>query len=166
MRGVSVDVGLQRLAGYAREHGHANPRTRTVWLGWAIGVWLREVRKKKRRGKLTLEQIDAAESLGVDWDPPKGRRPTSEVLRPSRKQSREARLHSSLDRLVPYWQTHGNIDVLQLTGTADWPQAGRFVCRLRTLRREGTLPDSVEKRATEMGIVWDPPIGRRRRPGI
>lgn len=161
MRGVGIDVGLDRLAGYAREHGHANPPVRTVWLDWQIGIWLRDLRKKKRENKLTTEQIIRAEDLGVDWNPPVGRR--RNPPRPTREQRREAQLHASLDRLLPYWHEHGNLDIRQIAGTDDWPQAGRFICRLRALRREQRLPRSVEERAIEMGVVWEPMIGRRAR---
>lgn len=162
MRGVSVDVGLQRLAGYAREHGHANPPVRTRWLDWAIGLWVRELRAKKRRGNLTSGQIAEAESLGLDWNPPPGR-PRVAAPRVSLEQRREARLHAGLDRLLPYWREHGDINVRQLVGIDDWPQAGRFVGRLRAARRDGALPASVEDRATTLDIAWDPPLGRRRR---
>lgn len=161
MSGVSTEAGLLRLAGYAREHGHANPPVRTVWLDWKIGIWVRELRKKKRLGLLTAAQVEQAERLGTDWDPPSGRQRTAPP-RPTRQQQREARLHVSLDRLIPYWHEHGDINVLQVLGIAGWSQAGRFVCRLRTLRRQGTLPTTVEERATTMGIDWDPPPGRRR----
>ena len=155
-----MDVGLRRLAGYAREHGDANPPVRTTWLNWAIGVWVRDLRRKKRSGSLTPEQIREAETIGLDWNPPRGRRRKLPV--PMRAQNLEARLHANLDRLVPYWREHGDINVRQLTGTAEWPQAGRFVGRLRVKRRAGTLPPSVEERASAMGMAWDPPIGRRK----
>lgn len=160
MKGVSVDVGLRRLAGYAREHGHANPPVRATWLNWAIGVWVRDLRTKKRNGSLTREQISEAETLGLDWNPPRGRK--RRPPKPTRAQSVEARLHANLDSLIPYWREHGDINVRQLTGTDEWPQAGRFVGRLRMKCREGTLPVSVEERATEMGMEWDPPLGRRK----
>lgn len=162
MRGVSVDVGLQRLDGYAREYGHANPPVRTIWLNWAIGIWVRELRAKKRRGELTPEQVAKADSLDIDWDPPPGR-PRIAAPRVSREQRREARLHAGLDRLIPYWREYGDINVRQLVGMDDWPQAGRFVGRLRADRRQETLPTSVEDRATTMGLAWKPPLGRRRR---
>lgn len=161
MRGVNVDVGLRRLAGYAREHGHANPPVRATWLNWAIGVWVRDLRIKKRNGTLTREQIKEAEKLGLDWNPPRGRK--KKPPKPTRAQRLETRLHTNLDRLIPYWREHGDIDVRQLTGTNEWPYAGRFVGRLRMTKRTGTLPISVEERATAMGMVWDPPRGRRTR---
>lgn len=162
MRGVSVDIGLQRLAGYARKYGHANPPVRTMWLDWAIGIWVRELRAKMRRGDLTPAQIAEAESLGLDWNPPKGR-PRTAAPRLSREQRGEARLHALLDKLIPYWRDHGDINVRQLIGTSDWPQAGRFVCQLRAQRRHESLPASVVQRATEMGLDWQPALGRRRR---
>lgn len=103
MRGVSVDVGLTRLAGYAREHGHANPPVRSTWLNWAIGVWVRDLRTKKRSGSLTPEQISEAETIGLDWNPPRGRRNT----KPTPAQRLEAQLHANLERLIPYWLNAG-----------------------------------------------------------
>src|SRR5699024_5731970 len=93
------------------------------------------------------------------WNPPRRRKISA--LKPGRAQRLEARLHASLDRLTPYWREHGDINVRQLTGTDTWPEAGRFVGRLRMKRRTETLPASVEARAAALGIEWDPPLGRR-----
>lgn len=73
---------MLRLVGYAREHGHANPPVRTVWLDWKIGVWVRELRKKKRLGLLTAAQVEQAERLGTDWDPSAKWTPTNGATPP------------------------------------------------------------------------------------
>lgn len=160
MKGVSFDEGLARLAVYARDHGNVNPPVRATWLGWNIGIWVRDLRTKKRNGALSPEQIEKAERMGLDWNPPRRRK--RKPPKPTREQSLEARLHANLDRLILYWQEHGNINVRQLTGTDEWANAGRFVGRLRMKRRTETLPASVEERATAMGMMWDPPLGRRK----
>lgn len=160
MKGVSFDEGLARLAIYAREHGNVNPPVRATWLGWNIGIWVRDLRTKKRHGRLSPEQTEEAERMGLDWNPPRRRK--RKPPKPTREQSLEARLHANLDRLIPYWREHGDINVRQLTGTDGWPQAGRFVGRLRMKRRRGDLPTSIVERAEAMGITWDPSLGRRR----
>lgn len=99
-------------------------------------------------------------NLGINWNPPSGRK--RKPPKPTRAQSVETKLHDNLNRLILYWLEHGDVNVRQLTGVDGWPQAGRFIGRLRMKRRSGDLPVSVEARAEAMGIIWAPPLGRQR----
>jgi len=52
--------------------------------------------------------------------------------------------------------------VPQLVGTENWPGAGRWIARIRSLYRHGTLPQAVIDVADEMNIDWNPGQGARK----
>ncbi|WP_144589428.1 helicase associated domain-containing protein [Brevibacterium casei] len=155
---VDFDRGIARVASYAREHGHANPKAGEVWLDWQVGTWVANLRLKYRRGELSAEQIADAEQTGVRLVPPY-RDPKPRP--PTRAEKREALFHSRLDQLEEFHRTHHHINVRQLVGVEGWDTAGRWVARLRYSYRRGELPASVVARAESMGIVWQPGKGAR-----
>lgn len=155
---VDFDRGIARLSAYAREHGHANPKAHEEWLTWRVGLWVSSLRVKYRAGKLTDEQVAAAETIGVRFAPPY-RDPKPKP--PTRAERREVELLRQLGRLEGYFQKHGHINVPQLRGTSTWPGAGRWIARLRSNHRENKLPQSVVIKAESMNIVWDPGPGCR-----
>lgn len=155
---VDFDRGLARLSTYAREHGHANPKAHEEWLTWRVGLWVSSLREKYRKGKLTDEQIAAAEAVGVRFVPPY-RDPKPKL--PTRAEQREVELLRQLQWLEDYFQKHGHINVPQLRGTNTWPGAGRWIARLRSQYHERKLPRSVVAEAERMNIVWNPGPGRR-----
>lgn len=154
---VDFDRGLARLSTFAREHGHANPKAHEEWLTWRVGLWVSSLRVKYRAGKLTDEQVAAAEAIGVRFVPPY-RDPKPKP--PTRAERREAKLLRRLGWLEDYFQEHGHINVPQLRGTSTWPGAGRWVARLRSQYRTSSLSQSVIKKADSMGIRWNPGQGR------
>ena len=155
---VDFDRGLARLSSYAREHGHANPKTHEEWLSWRIGLWVSSLRAKYRKGKLSDEQVVAAEAIGVRFIPPY--RDTKPKL-PSRAKRRENELLLRLERLEDYFQEVGHINVPQIGGIGTWPGAGRWIARLRSQYRAQRLPQSVVNKAEHMNIIWNPGPGRR-----
>lgn len=155
---VDFDRGIARLASYARAYGHANPKVDEVWLEWTVGLWLSNLRKKYRDGKLTKPQIHAAQAIGVKLSPPY-REP--KPAPPTRAESTEHKMLQRLAQLEPFFRSKHHINVRQLHGTPDWPGAGHWVARLRGLYRNRKLPQSVIERAEQLNINWDP--GRRTR---
>lgn len=155
---VDFNRGLARLSTYAREHGHANPKANEEWLTWRVGLWVSNLRMKYRKGNLTDEQVAAAEPIGVRFVPPyRDPRPRP----PTRAARRERELLRRLEWLEDYFQEHGHINVPQLLGNSTWPGAGRWIARLRSQHKEGTLPPSVVAEAERRNIVWSPGPGRR-----
>lgn len=155
---VDFNRGLARLSAYATEHGHANPKAHEEWLTWRVGLWVSSLRVKYRSGKLTEEQVAAAEAIGVRFVPPY-RDPKPKP--PTRAERKEGELLRRLEWLDAYSQKHGHINVPQLRGTSTWPGAGRWIARLRSQFREGRLPQAVVNRAEKMNITWNPGPGRR-----
>lgn len=155
---VDFDRGLARLSAYAREHGHSNPKAHEEWLTWRVGLWVSSLRWKYRSGKLTDEQVAAAEAIGVRFVPPY-RDPKPKP--PTRAERREGELLRRFEWLEDYFQEHGHINVPQLRGTSTWPGAGRWIARLRSQYRIGMLPQPVVDKAERMEIHWSPGPGCR-----
>ncbi|WP_419177962.1 helicase associated domain-containing protein [Brevibacterium linens] len=155
---VDFDRGILRLSSYAKIYGSANPKSNEVWLEWTIGLWVSRLRKKYRDGSLTSEQIATAEAVGVRFVPPyQGKKPAP----PTRAERQEIEYLARLDRLQGYFREHGHINVGQLHGIEGWQGAGRWISRIRSLRREGSLPLSVIQKAEKMNIIWEPGPGSR-----
>lgn len=121
-------------------------------------MWVSSLRVKYRSGKLTDEQVAAAEAIGVRFVPPY-RDPKPKL--PTHAKRRESELLRRLEWLDDYFQEHGHINVPQIPGTSRWPGAGRWIARLRSQHREKKLPQRVVVKAERMNIVWDPGPGRR-----
>lgn len=153
---VDFDRGIARLASYARYHGHANPKADEIWLGWSVGHRVASLRVKFRSGKLTDAQIAAAEDIGGRFTPPY-RDPNPKP--PSRAERKEGEYLERLRRLDDFYRQHAHIKVPQLVGTEKCPGAGRWVARIRSLYRQGMLPQAVIKSAEGMNIDWDPGKG-------
>ena len=155
---VDFDRGIARLASYARHHGHASPKATEIWLEWSVGLWVSALRTKFRSGKLTAAQIIAAEEIGVRFVPPY-RDPKPKP--PTRAERQERDFLDKLTWLEDYFRQYGHINVPQLDGTAKWPTAGRWIARLRSSYRRGTLPSAVIRKAEQMKISWNPGPGKR-----
>lgn len=155
---VDFDHGIIRMTSYARYHGHANPKSDEVWLGWRVGLWVSNLRGKFRSGKLTDAQIAEAKAIGIRFAPPY-RDPKPKPL-----SGAERRLDECLERLSQlksYYRQHGHINVAQISGIDGWPGAGRWIARIRSKYRQGTLPGPVQVEAERMNINWNPGPGAR-----
>lgn len=157
---VDFDRGIARLSSYSRAYGHANPKADEEWLSWRVGLWVSKLRANFRSGKLTNEQIVAAREIGVRLSPPY-RESKSKPKALTRAQRREGEMLSRLAQLEDFYERHGHINVLQVKGVGSWPGAGRWIARIRGLYRQGSLPETVVRKAEEMGIVWNPGPGHR-----
>lgn len=155
---VDFDRGIVRLSSYARYHGHANPKANETWLGWTVGLWVSNLRLKFRSGKLTDTQIGAAEDIGVRFTPPY-RDPKPKL--PTRPERIESDYLNRLSWLIDFHARHGHINVPQVAGTEEWPGAGRWIARIRSLYRRGALSYTVVAEAEKMNINWNPGQGSR-----
>lgn len=155
---VDFDRGIARLSSYAREHGHACPTVDEEWLSWRVGRWVAALRAKFRAGKLTDEQIATAEAIGLRLSPPyREPKPTP----PTRAERQESGMLRRLAQLEHYYLEHKHINVRQVHGIDGWPGAGRWVARIRSLYRQGSLAQSVISKAEELNINWNPGTGFR-----
>lgn len=155
---VDFDRGILRLISYARIHGDANPKADEEWLSWRVGLWVSNLRAKYRTGKLTDEQIEAAQAIGVRLSPPY-RDPAPKP--PTRAERKEAGMFRRLAQLEDFYREHKHINVRQVVGINGWPGAGRWIARIRGMYRRGTLPSGVICKAEAMNIDWNPGPGSR-----
>lgn len=67
---------LDLLRDFYRKHGHINvPQLRGID-GWpGAGRWITSLRGRYRRGQLPASVVEAAESMGIAWNPGPGTRP-------------------------------------------------------------------------------------------
>ena len=128
------DGMMGALADFKRRHGHCdvprgfpdNPQ---------LGLWLAELRRKKRTGRLDRQRIKQLERSGVTWEP---------------WQQRWDEMCAALD---DYKRQHGNCGV-----PAQWPEnprLGRWVCWVRNLRKADKLDPDCIQRLDALGFIWD-----------
>lgn len=71
---LAWDVGFGHAKDYFAVYGHCNVSFRAAWPendrnGFRLGVWVSSQRKKYRHGKLSVEQVELLESIGMVWKP-------------------------------------------------------------------------------------------------
>lgn len=156
---VDFDRGLARLSSYVRAHGHGDIKSNEVWLDWKIGLWVSNLRKKYRDSKLTDQQVDALQIIGIRLSPPYQ---TPKPKPPSKTVRIELEMLRRLERLEEHYRKHKHINISQFNGVKHWAAAGRWIASLRCKYRSGALSPAVIRKAEELNIEWNP--GRGNRP--
>lgn len=144
-RAASWDAMYACAQQYARSHGHLNvPSNYVAPGGERLGSWLirqREIRAGKRRGRLTEEQIQKLDAIGMSW-----------------RDLAEERWNRNFGALQAYYAQHGDLDVPQDYVTEEGLRLGQFVKNMRfhrdTKYRKCLTPSRVIQ-LTEMGMIWD-----------
>ena len=125
----------------------------------SLGYWVRTQRSRKKKGKLTEEQIRLLNELDFSWSFPKS------TLRSTRKHKAKRMNQAELERLnrarweswykalLAYRRAHGDCRVpISPKERAD---LGSWVSSQRHLRREGKLSKDRLRRLDKVGFVWD-----------
>ncbi len=129
------DVMLAALTAFAERHGHCNvPHT---WpedprLSW----YVKNLRSKRRKGKLDRRQIAQLNRLGIVWE---------RALKPSWSEMYAA--------LAEYKRVHGDCYV-----PYDWPDNPRLAAWIswqRHARRASRLEQGQIEQLDKLGFVWD-----------
>jgi superfamily II DNA or RNA helicase len=113
------DRGVDALATYARTYG--TPRVSRNYVtedGFRLGAWCSTQRARRRRGKLSTEQIAAIDALGFIWD-----------FRVKLSFSRRAA------ELAAYIAANGHVRVPYLYSTRGGFRLGVWCTTLRTMRK-------------------------------
>jgi superfamily II DNA or RNA helicase len=130
---------LAELAAYAVAHGNARvPQDYATHNGYRLGSWCSDQRKRYRRGKLSVERVQALEALGFDWEP------------------NQAAYDRGLAELRGYVAEHGDARVPDGYKTTGGHGLAKW-CGLR--RREykaGKLDEDQVAELEALGFVWDP----------
>jgi superfamily II DNA or RNA helicase len=131
--------GVTAFAAYRKFHGHA-------WVGQGyvsedghrLGAWCATQRAKRKRAKLTTEQIAAPDEVGFVWE--------YHVRRSSTKHVAE---------LAGYVAVNGHARVPYNHSTPDGCRLGVWCTTIRRDRRAGKLSAQQISTLDELGFVWD-----------
>ena len=126
---------LRRLATYKSDHGHVHvPQGYVTDDGIKLGLWVKNQRAAKLRGKLSEEQVKQLEEPGFVWN----------VYDEQRKQM--------LRRLVTYKSVHGHVHVPRDYVTDDGSKLGHWVNDQRMAKHRGKLSEEQVKQLEELGL--------------
>jgi len=129
---------LEELAAFKKEHGHCCVSTLDKKHA-TLGYWVRTQRGRRRRGRLSQEQIGVLDELEFFWD---GRRERNKV-----------KWESMYRALAAYQRAHGHCQV-PFSITDDFRLA-HWAFMQRHARREGQLSAERVRRLDELGFPWD-----------
>ena len=126
-----------QLKEYKKRHGHCNvPDT------WAedqsLGMWVTNLRARKRRNHLSRDNIRQLDAIGFNWD----------------WDSKEARWQEMYGRLRDYVKRYGNCLV-----PAKWEKdlaLGAWVGNQRQFRARGRLSNERISLLDKLGFIWRP----------
>ena len=108
--------------------------------GLWLGEWVRQQRKKYKKGRLTPEQVQKLENIGIQW-----------VIyqRPS--------WNHWYQMLQNYFYTYGNIEISSSYRTPDGYALGMWLCCQRRRYKKQPSPLTFEQIAAleRLGMVWN-----------
>ena len=130
--------GLEELRAYQAEHGDVLvPQKCQTAGGYKLGTWVSMQRVAKGQGKLSQEQIDRLEKLGLVWD------------------VRNQWWVHGFEELRKYKAKHGDVLVPKRHRTAGGYKLGAWVSSQRVAKGQGKLsPEHIEQ-LEGLGFVWD-----------
>lgn len=124
---------------FYREHGNLQVAPRYVSPeGIRLGVWIQRMRAQYKKEKLTAEQIERLESIGMVWDGALDRR------------------RRNYQSALEYYHENGDLNVPPDYVTEDDFHLGRWVQYVRKAYRDGKLDGEQIQSLERMGITWDP----------
>jgi len=128
---------------YARDYfideGNLNvPHSYICKDGFRLGQWISSIRNRYRNQKLTSEQIQQMESIGMIWN----------VL--------ESKKELELKYAKTYFTEFGNLDIPNDYICADGYRLGAWLRIIRMSYRNGSLSDDYIHELERMGIIWNP----------
>ena len=142
------DLWLDLLDDYAEEHGNIDVPRGYACDGAGLGDWLAQRRLEYNAGTLTVDEIQALESRGVNW-----------ALRPKQRSWDDWFADAE-----SYYRAHGHLMVHLDDLSADGAKLGYWIYKQRDIymgRKPGyTLTQEQIDRLNGIGMVWDPLAAR------
>jgi superfamily II DNA or RNA helicase len=130
---------------YYREHGNLLVPVRYISPnGIRLGSWIasqRMIRNGKQSGKLTAEQIERLERIGMVWS------------------ADDERWHVGYEAALIYSRTYGNLNVPSDYETADGYRLGLWIKLKRQQYKRGTLSDQRIHDLERIGMRWNTAAG-------
>ncbi len=119
---------------FYEENGHL-----TFPNGSSMDVWMSDQRRKREQGKLTEEQIEKLDALGMVW-------------------SFESGWERGYRYAKAYYEEHGHLNALRRYKTEDGFGLGMWICKYRTAHNGGKSPvkitESQIKALEAIGMTW------------
>lgn len=126
---------------YYRKNGHLHvPVAYVTENGVKLGTWVNKLKKQitgdpKYGAKLTEEQVERLNSIGMDWD-----------------DKYTAQWKQAYKAACEYYKEHGNTDIPVAYETSDGILLGRWIRRQRT---NAKLTDEQRKQLCRIGMIWN-----------
>ena len=125
---------------YYKENGNLEVPARYITEeGYALGSWLnnqKAIRKGKIVGKLTEDQIQKLDSIGMIWD------------------SLDYFWKQNFKLAKEYYLTYGNLDIPTNYKSTDGKHLGNWILRQRQLYKSNSLTDEQIKKLDSIGMDW------------
>lgn len=127
---------------YYAEHGNLDiPRRYKTPMGLSLGTWLqlqRQIRSGTCGGRLTQQQIERLDSIGMRWD-----------------NYSDLAWTKGYEEAEQYYEKHRNLMVPANWKTADGYPLGRWISNKRTEKLAGRLDEEKITSLEQVGMVWD-----------
>ena len=142
----SFERGIQALASYHSEWGNADVKSSYVSKdGYPLGKWVSNIRRKYKAAsgsRLTEEQIQRLDALGMIWD------------------KTEYRWNENYEAAKQYFMRHGNLKVSRDYLTEDGRMLGVWLDKQRAAylgkgRDAAPLTDGQVSKLESIGMVWE-----------
>lgn len=125
---------------YYKENGNLEVPARYITEeGYALGSWLnnqKAIRKGTIVGKLTEDQIQKLDSIGMIWD------------------SLDYFWEQNFKLAKEYYLTYGNLDIPTNYKSTDGKHLGNWILRQRQLYKSNSLTDEQIKKLDSIGVDW------------
>ena len=125
---------------YYKENGNLEVLARYITEeGYALGSWLnnqKAIRKGTIVGKLTEDQIQKLDSIGMIWD------------------SLDYFWEQNFKLAKEYYLTYGNLDIPTNYKSTDGKHLGNWILRQRQLYKSNSLTDEQIKKLDSIGMDW------------
>jgi len=130
---------MAHLRSYVAREGHASvPQRYMTDDGFTLGVWVSQLRKTHKVGRLSAARIAELDALGMVWDP------------------HEANYRLGVDHLRAYIAREGHPDVPATHVADDGFNLGNWVASRRRDRIVGRLSAARFAELSALGMVWNP----------
>jgi superfamily II DNA or RNA helicase len=137
--------GYADAVAFRNECGHLNvPENCLGASGRRLDAWLATLRRRRRKGWVPQDRIDAMDRIGMEWEP------------------LDARRQQLLSDARSYYQANGNLNLPNDHVTPEGRLLGSQFSALRVAYREGRLLQPLIDALDEMGMRWDPQAAKKQ----
>ena len=105
--------------------------------GFALGIWVRDVRRRYRSGGLTQDRVAELEALGIVWN------------------MVDSRWEYCYAEAAAYYEQHGNLDFPKHYVTESGLRLGQWLKNQRAFYSKGELADDKIQRLEAIGMLWE-----------